>query len=166
MRAEEVHNIYANGVTNYSITRTYQPMPAFYQLESEEKISKFVSWLGEKDFFYVENIFNNKGVVEQVCHLSTFRNYDNIVIQYNKATPKITLGTIVGTQAAFENIKKVVTTRLDVFCEVDPTLTVTFGQNVGTQKHETEFEDIANSIFHEVAFPWRLFQVITLQATV
>jgi len=68
----------------------------------------------------VENVFLPTGRVEQIGHLSTFREYDNIVVQHNKQTDKITLGTTVANQITFENIKKVVNTRLNVFLELHP----------------------------------------------
>ncbi len=121
---EQMQNDYCQGINKFTISGpvgTDEDLSAdFSQLENKEKINKLVMWLGEKDFFYVENVFLPTGRVEQIGHLSTFREYDNIVVQHNKQTDKITLGTTVANQITFENIKKVVNTRLNVFLELHP----------------------------------------------
>lgn len=99
-----------------------------------------MSWLGEKDLFYIENKLYNNGFSKQVLHLSTLRNYNNIAVQYNQGTNKITLSTTIANQVNFETIKKEMTIRLDVFRGVDPSLIVTMGQNIGIEKHGIEFD--------------------------
>jgi hypothetical protein len=144
-----MENLYANGVTEISVGGNSQFTQDYFNLTKDEKMKKIVSWIGEKDFVYVENKLNRQGKVERVCNISTIKGHSKIAIQYDPTTEKVVLTSTVTTCDAFEFLKKAINTRLKVFCEIDPSLNVILGQNIGNRMEGNDFEHVANSLIHE-----------------
>jgi len=124
-------------------------VPEFFDLTKNEKMEKIVSWIGEKDFVYVEKKTNRQGEVEKFCTVSTLKDLSKIAIQYNPTTEKVVLTSTVTTCDKFESVKKAIKTRLKVFCDIDPSLDVDLGQHIGTRMEGNDFEHVANSLLHE-----------------
>ena len=105
---EEVANVYADCINEISLGGDSQFVPEFFDLTKTEKMEKIVSWIGEKDFVYVEKKTNRQGQVEKFCTVSTLKDFSKIAIQYNPTTEKVVFTSTVTTSDLFESVKKTI----------------------------------------------------------